>query len=55
MSEFIIQSFLSLTTGLTTGFIFAAMRLPIPSPPMLSAVFGIAGITLGYMLYSKLF
>jgi XapX domain-containing protein len=55
MKEFIIQSFLSLATGLITGFIFAAVKLPVPAPPVASAVFGILGITLGYLLFNKLF
>jgi len=55
MKQFIFESFASLATGLVTGFIFASMRLPIPAPPVVPAVFGILGITLGYMLYKKIF
>jgi XapX domain-containing protein len=53
--NFITESLLSLLTGLLTGFVFALVKLPIPAPPVLSAVVGIAGITLGYMLFGKLF
>ena len=55
MKEFIIQSLLSLTTGLITGFIFAAVKLPVPAPNALVGVVGILGITLGYLLFNKLF
>lgn len=55
MKGFIIQSLLSLATGLITGFIFAAVKLPVPAPPVVPAVFGILGITLGYLLFNKLF
>lgn len=55
MKQFIFESFASLATGLVTGFIFASIRLPIPAPPVVPAVFGILGITLGYMLYKKIF
>jgi XapX domain-containing protein len=55
MKEFIIQSLLSLATGLITGFIFAAVKLPVPAPPFISGVVGILGITLGYLLFNRLF
>jgi XapX domain-containing protein len=55
MRDFIIQSFASLATGLVTGVIFAWVKLPIPAPPVLPAVFGILGITLGYILFHKFF
>jgi XapX domain-containing protein len=55
MREFIYQSLASLATGLITGFIFASVRLPIPAPPVVPAVFGILGITLGYIIFKKFF
>jgi XapX domain-containing protein len=55
MKDFIIQSFASLATGLVTGIVFAWAKLPIPAPPVLPAVFGILGITLGYILFHKFF
>lgn len=51
MKEFIIQSLLSLGTGALAGLVFAFARLPIPAPPVIPAVFGIFGITLGYLLF----
>lgn len=51
MKEFIIQSLLSLATGLITRFIFAAIKLSVPVPNALVGVAGILGITLGYLLF----
>jgi XapX domain-containing protein len=33
------------------GIVFAILRLPIPAPPAIPAVFGIFGITIGYLLW----
>jgi XapX domain-containing protein len=55
MKTFIIQSFSSLGTGLLVGLIFAIIKLPIPAPPVIPAVFGIFGITLGYLIFQKFF
>jgi XapX domain-containing protein len=45
MKDFMVQSLASLGTGLVTGLIFAWLKLPIPAPPVVPAVFGILGIT----------
>lgn len=50
--QFIIQSLLSFGTGIIAGVIFAVAKLPIPAPPVIPAVFGIFGITIGYMVYN---
>lgn len=55
MSEFLTQSTMSLMTGLVTGVIFALMNLPVPAPNTLIGVAGVVGLTIGYMLYMKLF
>jgi XapX domain-containing protein len=55
MKDFILQSLASLSTGLIAGLLFAAARLPIPAPPVIPAVFGILGITLGYIIFKKFF
>lgn len=39
---------LALLTGIITGGVFAALRIPIPAPPSLVGVMGIVGIYLGY-------
>lgn len=54
MKEFITQSLMSLGTGLAVGLLFAFMKLPVPAPPVIPAVMGILGITLGYLLFQKL-
>ncbi|MDZ7850553.1 MAG: DUF1427 family protein [Halodesulfurarchaeum sp.] len=40
----------ALLTGLFTGSIFAAVEAPIPAPPNMAGVLGIAGIYLGYVI-----
>lgn len=54
MKSFIIESLASLGTGLIVGAVFAFVRLPIPAPPVVPAVFGIMGITLGYLFIQKI-
>lgn len=53
--EFLKQSILSLVTGVGAGVLFSFLKLPVPAPPVIPAVFGILGITLGYMIVEKLF
>jgi XapX domain-containing protein len=55
VKEFIVQSALSLGTGLITGFVFAAVKLGVPAPNAIPPIFGILGITLGYMVYQYYF
>jgi len=43
--------FLALITGLVVGIVFSAIKLPIPAPPALPGVLGIAGIYLGSVLW----
>lgn len=38
---------LSVLAGGAVGILFSAMKLPIPSPPVLSGVMGIVGVYLG--------
>lgn len=45
----------SSAAGLLVGFLFAAVRLPIPAPPKLEGVVGIAAIFLGYWVFNWLF
>ena len=42
-----IEIFLALTVGIVVGMIFSACKLPVPAPPALAGVIGIAGIYLG--------
>lgn len=39
---------LALVTGFVTGAVFAFLRIPIPAPPELPGLLGIAGIYFGY-------
>jgi XapX domain-containing protein len=55
VKEFIVQSVLSLGTGLITGLVFAAVKLPVPAPNTIVGVLGILGLTLGYMAYQHYF
>ncbi len=42
---------LSIVTGAVVGVVFAALKLPIPAPPVLSGVMGIVGVYLGAVGY----
>jgi XapX domain-containing protein len=55
MKTFILQSLASMGTGIIVGLLFAWIRLPVPAPPSISAVFGILGITVGYLLFKHFF
>ena len=43
----------ALLAGLIVGFIFAAIKLPIPAPSALAGIMGIIGIFLGYLIYTS--
>lgn len=45
----------ALASGLIVGFLFAAIKLPIPAPPALAGIMGIVGIYLGFLLYTTFF
>jgi XapX domain-containing protein len=40
----------SLLTGLSTGLLFALLKLPIPAPPAFAGVLGIIGIWVGFAI-----
>ena len=42
-----IEILLALIVGIVVGIIFSACKLPVPAPPALAGVIGIAGIYLG--------
>jgi XapX domain-containing protein len=48
--EFFKLSLYCLLTGGLTGVVFAILKLPIPAPPIIQSVFGIFGLTIGYLL-----
>ncbi len=43
----IMTPLLALGTGALVGLIFSALKLPLPAPPVFSAVLGVVGIWLG--------
>ncbi len=42
---------LALIAGVMVGFIFKAIHLPLPAPPVLAGILGILGIYLGGIGY----
>lgn len=48
MSTTAIVATIALLTGFIAGAAFAAVGVPIPAPPTITGVLGIAGIYLGY-------
>lgn len=46
-----MEQLLAILAGFIVGIVFSAIRLPIPAPPTLSGLLGIAGIYLGYVLF----
>lgn len=55
MRDLIVTSLMSLVTGLAVGLLFAFLKLPIPAPPTIPAVFGIIGITAGFLIFRHFF
>jgi XapX domain-containing protein len=53
--DLLVSSLLSLLTGAAVGLLFAFLRLPIPAPPTIPAVFGIIGITIGFLIFRHFF
>ena len=53
-----IEILLAFAVGILVGIIFSACKLPVPAPPALAGVVGIAGIYLGahaWPLLSRIF
>jgi len=48
-----MTEWLALLSGVLAGAI-AFIKLPIPAPPSLAGLLGVVGITVGYMLVTKL-
>ncbi|WP_439438188.1 XapX domain-containing protein [Salinivibrio costicola] len=42
---------LAVVAGAIVGFLFSAIKLPLPAPPVISGIMGIVGIYLGGMAY----
>ncbi|MBL0711618.1 MAG: XapX domain-containing protein [Colwellia sp.] len=48
------ETLIALVTGAFVGVLFSVLKLPLPAPPVLSGVVGIAGIYLGGIGYQWL-
>lgn len=48
-----IQTLLTLVAGFAVGAVFSLMGAPVPAPPTLTGVLGIAGLTLGYIVAAR--
>jgi XapX domain-containing protein len=48
-----ITEILALCAGLLLGVFFALCKLPLPAPSSIAGVFGIAGVTIGYLLVKQ--
>lgn len=46
---------LALLAGGAVGVLFSKVGLPVPAPPNLAGLMGIAGIMFGYILANKFF
>jgi XapX domain-containing protein len=44
---------LSIVTGFACGLVFAALKLPVPAPPVFAGVAGIVGLWAGYAILMK--
>lgn len=44
----------ALLVGLTTGFIYSWLRLPIPAPGVLGGIFAIIFTYIGYLIVQKI-
>jgi len=51
MEEYMTEVLLSLATGALVGIIFSVLKLPLPAPPVISGIAGIAGIYIGGVGY----
>lgn len=47
MNEILLAVF----AGVLVGFIFSAIKLPLPAPPVISGIMGIVGIYIGGQAY----
>lgn len=45
------QVILSIVAGAALGFVFRALKLPLPAPSVLAGVIGILGVYLGGQLF----
>ncbi|WP_353893205.1 XapX domain-containing protein [Proteinivorax hydrogeniformans] len=48
------QALIAVVAGTLVGFLFSKVNLPVPAPPNLAGLMGIAGIMIGYWLGDKI-
>lgn len=46
-----MQNLLAIGAGVSVGFLFAWLRLPLPAPPTLTGILGAAGVFVGSVLF----
>ncbi|MFD3445657.1 DUF1427 family protein [Microbacteriaceae bacterium 4G12] len=47
-----MQALLALLAGMVVGILFSAIKLPLPAPPTLSGLLGVAGVYFGFQIYN---
>lgn len=47
------QILMALFAGLIVGLIFSFLKLPLPAPPVLPGIMGIAGVYMGGLLFQQ--
>lgn len=52
--EMMKEIILALLAGIIVGLIFKFLRLPLPAPPVLAGIMGIAGIYVGGIVADKI-
>ncbi len=49
-----VQILTATISGLAVGALFSFLKLPVPAPPTIAGVMGVAGIYLGFILVNSL-
>ena len=49
-----MQEIISLLSGIGVGAVFGFVGAAVPAPPNIAGILGIVGITVGYMVASRL-
>lgn len=47
------QILMALFAGLIVGLIFSFLKLPLPAPPVLPGIMGIAGVYMGGLIFHQ--
>lgn len=49
-----MKALMALGTGAAAGGVFAVLDLPVPAPPTIAGLMGIAGLFMGYVVVNGL-